>query len=232
LTLTGLTGGSDGRIIVLINRNTGAGASLTITNQDAGSSGANRFFCPRGVSYVLGPSEAVVLKYSAGLAAWVVLAKSATEGWNEITASTDLSVIDNITLQDDTVLQFEGEATVTYEIELRALFTRTAAAATGARSALAFPALTNNYDAHYALRSVNVSAAIANIVAIATSTTQLYSFDTVDRGTNIVEAVVVNALIRTNGAGTIKHQFCTTTTVGVPEIVRKAGSRLRYRKLL
>jgi len=72
-TITGLTGGYDGRIIVLRNKNTGAGASLTLKNQDAGSSGANRFFTPNGVDYVLAPVESVVLQYSS-LTAWTLLA--------------------------------------------------------------------------------------------------------------------------------------------------------------
>lgn len=80
-TLTGLTGGSDGRVIFLYNIATTAGRTLTFTH-DATSTAANRFLCPGGVAYVVPPTGGVVLQYDSTSSRWRVSHALAPAGTN------------------------------------------------------------------------------------------------------------------------------------------------------
>lgn len=66
--LTGLAGGSDGRVVALVN----IGAfPLVLNNEDAASTAANRFAF--GTTYVLGPNRVIVLIYDSTSARWRIL---------------------------------------------------------------------------------------------------------------------------------------------------------------
>jgi hypothetical protein len=62
-TLTGLTGGVDGRIVIL--RNVDASETLTISNDASGSTAANRFALPAAQGFDVSPNQAVVFQYSS-----------------------------------------------------------------------------------------------------------------------------------------------------------------------
>lgn len=70
-TLTGLAGGADGRILILINID--AAFKLTLTDEDAGSSAANRFSLG-GSSVILEPGGSVILIYDSTSTRWRVAA--------------------------------------------------------------------------------------------------------------------------------------------------------------
>lgn len=70
-TLTGLTAGTTGRHIVLVNID--GSFRLTLSHEGAGSTAANRFALPGGVSYYLDPGQSVVLSYDATSARWRVV---------------------------------------------------------------------------------------------------------------------------------------------------------------
>lgn len=65
-TLTGVTGGADGRELIIVN----LANTLTITHQDAASSAANRFITTAGASIALGADDMVTFIYDSTTARW------------------------------------------------------------------------------------------------------------------------------------------------------------------
>lgn len=68
VTITGLQGGSDGREIIL--ENISAANTITLSNQDASSSAANRFILPGGVNVALPFGRTVKLIYDGTSSRW------------------------------------------------------------------------------------------------------------------------------------------------------------------
>lgn len=70
INITGLTGGADGREVILSN----IGAfSITLTH-DATSTAANRFYCPNNASYILRKNGSALIWYDATSQRWRVVA--------------------------------------------------------------------------------------------------------------------------------------------------------------
>lgn len=74
VNLTGLTSGTSGRVLALLN--VSAANAITLTHEDAGSTAANRFTLPSGASLAIPPGGAALLMYDATSARWRVLARS------------------------------------------------------------------------------------------------------------------------------------------------------------
>jgi len=67
--LTGIAGGADGRVLLLINT-----TAFTLTlKYDVTSTASNRFFCPGAADYALLAKGAVMLIYDATATRWVVV---------------------------------------------------------------------------------------------------------------------------------------------------------------
>ena len=77
-SLSGLTGGADGRIVTIYNIATAAANLLTLKHQDAASTAANRFIAPAGVDYVIPVGGCVALRYDGTTSRWRVLSASAS----------------------------------------------------------------------------------------------------------------------------------------------------------
>ena len=67
--LSGITGGTDGRLLVI--QNTSSSKTLTLKH-DTTSTAANRFYLPGSTDYVLGPYKGVVAVYNGTLSRWLV----------------------------------------------------------------------------------------------------------------------------------------------------------------
>jgi len=74
-TLTGITGGAQGRLLLLENI-AAAGNPLTLASLDAGSLTANRLRTPGGVALVLGFRESAILRWETNNNDWRVVAVS------------------------------------------------------------------------------------------------------------------------------------------------------------
>lgn len=66
-TLTGLTGGSEGRIVLLLNAGTG---TLTLSHNSSSSTAGNKFSLPSAASYSLPPNQGVLLRYDGTNTSW------------------------------------------------------------------------------------------------------------------------------------------------------------------
>jgi len=66
-TLTGATGGTDGRFLIILNLTAGA---LTINHQDANSAAANQFFTSTGIAIVLAQDDTALFVYDATTTKW------------------------------------------------------------------------------------------------------------------------------------------------------------------
>jgi len=66
--LTGLTGGADGRIIILHNVDTVD--TLTLLDESASSTAANRFFLSGSTNLAVSPEQSVMLRYDATSSRW------------------------------------------------------------------------------------------------------------------------------------------------------------------
>jgi len=71
-TITGIAGGSDGRMLIIVNVSAN---TITLNHQDAGSTASNRIITSTGLAVVLGADDTVVLIYD-----------SVTTRWRQITA--------------------------------------------------------------------------------------------------------------------------------------------------
>lgn len=69
-TITGITGGTSGRVLHLVNAGPG---QVTLTHQDVGSTPGNQFTCPDADGYVLPVGAGVPVQYDATNAYWRVL---------------------------------------------------------------------------------------------------------------------------------------------------------------
>jgi hypothetical protein len=75
-TLNGLTGGVDGRIVVV--RSVDATETLTLTHDAAGSTAANRFSLPANQNFAVLPGQSVTLKYASSR--WRLIAQTFSTG--------------------------------------------------------------------------------------------------------------------------------------------------------
>jgi hypothetical protein len=71
--ITGITAGSDGRVVII---NEVGGIYGFKLKHDVTSTAANRFYCPEGVDVTIPPYGSAVLVYSASASRWVVAANS------------------------------------------------------------------------------------------------------------------------------------------------------------
>lgn len=69
-TITGLTGGDDGREIHLFNYS--SANSIILAHENVGSAVANRFALPGSANYTLTPYSSVVIVYDGALQRWIV----------------------------------------------------------------------------------------------------------------------------------------------------------------
>lgn len=105
--ITGLAGGSDGRIIILHN----VGSFNTVlTNQDAASSAANRFLF--GGDLTLLPDYSVTLRYDATASRWRAIT-TATAGGGGGVSSVGLAAGVGISLSGTCTITTSGTCTVT-----------------------------------------------------------------------------------------------------------------------
>lgn len=103
-TLTGLQGGADGRVICIVNIGSNP---IVLSNEDAGSSAANRFAL--GSSVTVGAGQGATLQYDATSSRWrAVAAPPSGQGTvlqsNKASTTTRTSTASNIP-QDDTIPQ-------------------------------------------------------------------------------------------------------------------------------
>ncbi len=69
-TITGITAGTAGDFLYLINISVTAGDTITLTNEDAASSAANRFILASGTSSVIQPGGAIIIWYDGTSSRW------------------------------------------------------------------------------------------------------------------------------------------------------------------
>lgn len=107
-TITGLSGGEDGRIIIIHNIGSFV---IRLTDEDAGSSADNRFNF--GIEQWLYPNDSIILKYDSTLSRWL-----STRDSNSVVISkpSDETVNNSAVLQNDDDLSFVAEANAIYQI--------------------------------------------------------------------------------------------------------------------
>jgi len=71
--ITGLAGGADGRVVVLMNLSDVAAETITLTHEDAASAAANRFHLPDLANRVIARSSSVTLWYDSTISRWRVM---------------------------------------------------------------------------------------------------------------------------------------------------------------
>jgi len=84
--ITGLAGGADGRILAVYNIGT---FTITLTNEDAGSTAANRFSLPNGSSTPLPPKGSALLQYDSTASRWRVISMT----WDPSTVGSNMIVV-------------------------------------------------------------------------------------------------------------------------------------------
>jgi hypothetical protein len=118
--ITGLQGGADGRVLLLIN----VGAEqIVLKDESASSSAANRFDAYGDV--ILGPGGFATLWYDSTSSRWRV---QPADGWNRVVKRADQTKTSDATIADDTELKFAMKANTRYLVRARVPFNTTAAA--------------------------------------------------------------------------------------------------------
>lgn len=69
-TITGLAGGAVGRVVCILNIATGVTNIITLTNEDAASTAANRFALPNSASILIRPNGSLMLWYDTTSSRW------------------------------------------------------------------------------------------------------------------------------------------------------------------
>jgi hypothetical protein len=122
LRLTGITGGFDGRILILQNVRANVVDGTILIKHDSGeSSAANRFKCPSQSDIEIGPGESVILQYDPVDSKWRVATRSI---WTQVKRS-NLNIRSNTTTTTaDEELQVPLAASTFYYLRGR-IFYRT-----------------------------------------------------------------------------------------------------------
>ncbi|MCA9324613.1 right-handed parallel beta-helix repeat-containing protein [Candidatus Saccharibacteria bacterium] len=97
-TITGITGGSDGRIITLINAGTG---SATIADNSGSSSAANRITTGTGASITVPVGSGITMIYDSTASLWRVIGDVAGGGGGGGGANTALSNLASVAINTD-----------------------------------------------------------------------------------------------------------------------------------
>jgi microcystin-dependent protein len=72
-TITGLAGGGAGRFMIIRNTTSGSSSgTIILAHESTSSSAANRFTCPSGVDFDIGPGRSAFLRYDATSSRWLV----------------------------------------------------------------------------------------------------------------------------------------------------------------
>lgn len=74
ISLTGVQGGTDGRIVKLFN--TSGSKNLTLKHDTTSSTAANRFYTPGAADYVIGPYGSAEIVYNGTQSRWLVMDKA------------------------------------------------------------------------------------------------------------------------------------------------------------
>lgn len=112
--ITGLVAQRDGDIRII--QNLSAATILTLSNEDAASTAANRFTLPGGTNLVIGPSGSTALIYDSVSSRWMALDKAASQ----------TAIITNLfgTGSDGSVV-FDGVATILGMVPVANVYTMT-----------------------------------------------------------------------------------------------------------
>jgi hypothetical protein len=118
-TLTGLAGGTAGRIITIVNIATVQARTLTLSNESGSSTAANRFALPNGLNWIVPIGGAIQLWYDGTSSRWrlfsivsnnfptgtstapsVVIGDGVSQGWYQDSADT-LRTPNNVIISED-----------------------------------------------------------------------------------------------------------------------------------
>lgn len=109
-SLNGLTGGTDGRVVVLMNVGSG---NIQLSDEAAGSSAANRFAL--GANFLIYPDESCILIYDATSARWRMAQRSTVVRLGTSQTTAALSGTQNnyaLTSSNIQMLLVDGDGTV------------------------------------------------------------------------------------------------------------------------
>jgi hypothetical protein len=92
VNITGITAGEDGRVLILTNRD--ATDNITLVNESASSTAANRFAIGSDITF--GPGYSAVLRYDIASSRWRCIAKhtaSTADNWGSQVVATDATLV-------------------------------------------------------------------------------------------------------------------------------------------
>jgi hypothetical protein len=155
-------------------------------------------------------------------------------GWTEIRKSSDQTVTDNVTPQNDTELSFSMDIGGTYVVEFEILYGGNNT--TGDyRGRFSFSALANAADVLGNITDLSGGGSAQTAASLGT-TTQWPAADripdvvTTDNATRSISGRLI--ITNTNvAANTFQYQFANAAAAAGRNSITKTGSRLRYRKL-
>lgn len=150
-----------------------------------------------------------------------------------IVKASDQTVTNNATPQDDSELSFAVSASSVYLIEFYILYSGNNTSG-DFQWELDFPALSFARQALGFYNSVNTSDATASGLSFGASTTKWPSF-TFGGGTDASDSIFVffgRLTLRTNGSGTLQSKFANNVAGTGRTSTCRAGSMLRYKKLV
>lgn len=94
-SITGISGGSDGRLLII--HNVGTAQAIQLAHEDSGSTAANRFDCPGAGTVRIMPRSTVMLQYDSTSSRWRVLSQTRSilnSVANYLSASTTRQLLD------------------------------------------------------------------------------------------------------------------------------------------
>lgn len=237
ITLNGMAGGADGRIVVITNMAGSGVADITINHENASSSAANRFDLAVGGTWILATGESATFVYNGSSSRWVQVATrrvpelivdGSLNGYTQVTQAADQDVT-NAGVTDSNTLTISTAAGKIYAIDG---FIIAGGNNTTGDYIFDFAVAAGTMDCTGTEQSVTTADAIQDTAVIATAAANTGSTSVGTRAdASLPIAIRISLACKVSNTTTLKYRFGNASAASGRTSRTMAGSYLRWKQL-
>lgn len=235
ITLNGMAGGADGRIVVLTNMAGSGVADITINHENAGSTAANRFDLAAGGVWYLATGESATFIYNGSSSRWVQVATTGSpDGYTQVTRYTQVTQaadqdVTNAGVTDSNTLTISTTAGKIYAIDG---FIIAGGNNTTGDYIFDFAVAAGTMDCTGTEQSVTTADAIQDTTVIATAAANTGSTSVGTRAdASLPIAIRIALACKVSNTTTLKYRFGNASAASGRTSRTMAGSYLRWKQL-